>query len=309
MKPFLLKHARFIVVLIVMLVILVIANGEFSDLEVSIEQKRAQARSLFQANYRALFSDAVKFDGEPATMQGRRIQDQTQNITQVAQARAQKMVFETAPEYTLGVLPENASTDDQFAKIYQRRDRELQRELGFQRYFAIDVSDPKAFGFTRPDGGGNYSSADIAGYLRKLDIVRTVTQSVDRTGVAQINSLQFTPVDETLSSRGVPTKAALAGERPYLSGEGLVIKLRATELALYNFMLDLQRPGKGELKHRYLSVEKFKFEKPDLLAPNDNLIDVTMTVVAWRVNEDSSYPVDESAQQQQQATNQPRRFR
>ena len=67
------KHARFAAVLIVLLVILIVASGEFSDLSLSLDSKQAQARTLFTTNYRALFGDAVKFKGELAILQGRRI--------------------------------------------------------------------------------------------------------------------------------------------------------------------------------------------------------------------------------------------
>jgi hypothetical protein len=298
------QHARFLIVLVVLLVILFIADGQFSEISQSIDQRHSQARSLYQANYRALFSDSSKFGGEPATLHGRRIQDKTQTATQVAGARAERMEFETAPEFALSALPEDASVDDQFA-YFQRLDLDLQRELGFQRYFAIDVRSARAFGFERPAGDRDYSSADVARYLRMLDIARTVAHSADRTGVARLRSLEFRAVNDTLAARGVATR----GEPPYLSGEGLVLTLQATEEALYNFLLELQRPMKGELNHRYLAVESFKLEKADLLQPADNLISATLTVVAYRINEESSYPAAETAPQQQQTITQPRRFR
>lgn len=298
------QHARFLIVLVVLLVILMIANGQFNDLSRTIEQRHGQARSLYQANYRALFADAARFGGEPATLQGRRIQDKTQAATQIAGARGERMTFETTPEYSLTALSDDASTDDQFA-YFQRMDLDLQRELGFQRYFAIDVRSSRAFGFERPAGDRNYSSRDVARYLRMLDIARTVAHSADRTGVARLQSLEFRAVNDALAARGVAAK----GESPYISGEGLLLSVRATEESLYNFLLELQRPMKGELNNRYLAVESFKFEKADLLEPADNLVSATLTIVAYRVNEESSYPAEEAAQQQQQTIAQPRRFR
>src|SRR5690606_18989410 len=163
-------------------------------------------------------------------------------------------------------------------RIFQRRDNDLRRELGFQRYFGPDVSGSKAFGFERPDGSRTYNSAEIAGFLRKLDIMRTVARSVERNRVARLTSLEFVVINDALFARGVPARGALADEQPYLSGEGLVVRLRATEEALYSFLVDMQRPEKDGLRQRYLSVEKFKLEKPDLLNPSDNPIDATITL-------------------------------
>ncbi len=302
------KHARFAAVLIVLLVILIVASGEFSDLSLSLDSKQAQARTLFTTNYRALFGDAVKFKGEPATLQGRRIQDRTQTINQVSTARNERLAFVYAPDYTLAVLPENANEGDQFQHFTQLM-LDLKRQLGYQRYFTQDVNARKAFGFQVPEDRADIKSSDVERFLKMLDIVRCVAGSVERSKVAELNELDFRAVDDQLDKRGVPTKPAGVGEPPFMSGTALRVKIRATEEALYNFMIDLQRPVKGEMKNRYLAIEDFKFEKPDLLQPQDNLIFASLTVVAFQVNEQSTYPADESAKKQEQQTNQPRRFR
>ncbi|MCC7507914.1 MAG: hypothetical protein IT464_00895 [Planctomycetes bacterium] len=302
------KHARFAAVLIVLLVILIVASGEFSDLSLSLDSKQAQARTLFTTNYRALFSDAVKFKGEPATMQGRRIQDRTQAINQVSTARNERLAFVYAPDYTLAVLPENANEGDQFQHFTQLM-LDLKRQLGYQRYFTQDVNARKAFGFQVPEDRADIKSSDVERFLKMLDIVRCVAGSVERSKVTELNELDFRAVDDQLDKRGVPTKPAAANEQPFMSGTALRMKIRATEESLYNFMIDLQRPVKGDMKNRYLAIEDFKFEKADLLQPQDNLIDASLTVVAYQINEQSTYPADDSAKKQEQQTNQPRRFR
>lgn len=302
------KHARFAAVLIVLLVILVVANGEFSSLSVALDSKQAQAKTLFTNNYRALFADAVKFKGEPATVQGRYIQDKTQAVHQVSQARNEKLRFEYAREFTLSAVGETANVGDQ-VDHFQRLLLDMKRELGYQRYFAKDVEDKKAFGFLVPEDKKDVKSEDVARYLKMLDIVRVVCKSIEHNGVDQLRELDFRAVDDQLDKRGVPTKPVAQGQQPFMSGTGLRIRIRATEQALYSFLLDMQRPVKGERKNAYLAVEEFKFEKPDLLQPQDSLIDASILLVAYDINEESSYPADEKAQQQQQQANQPRRFR
>jgi hypothetical protein len=295
------KHARFLAVLLVLMIILFIANSRFNSMGQAIERTNSQARSLFQNSYRALFTDAARFDGEPATLHSRRIQDRTQAALQEALARAERMEFRTGPDF---IAPAGADAADQMA-FYQARDLELQRELGFKRHFAIDVRSPRAFGFERPAGERAYTSADVERYLRMLDIAHTVSESVERSGVARLTSLEFRNLNEQLAARGVPTRGTTA----YLSGTGLIVQARGTEEALYNLLIDLQRPGKGELSHRYLAVESFKLDKPDLLDPRDNLIDATLHLVAYRINEDSPYPEQEAEQQQQTTRAVPDRFR
>jgi hypothetical protein len=145
MKKLLKTHGRFLIVLVVLLVILYVADSQFEDQRASMRSSESSIRTLLTNNYRALFSDAVEFDGEPATIRGRRIQDRVQVTLQEAEERTRTLAFETAPDY----LPEAAGTDvsagDLF-EYYRRKELDLERELGFKRYFAIDSRADAAFG-------------------------------------------------------------------------------------------------------------------------------------------------------------------
>lgn len=296
---FLKKHARFLIVTVVLVVVLWIANSELAETRDELENRRNRAESMLNQNYRALFSDAAKFDGEPATIRARELQDEAQRISAIGDARLDRLRFETAPEFTPAALPEDAGADD-IEAYYRDRLLTLQRELGYQRYFTSNAREEGALGFRESTGDGNEADKRerFARYLRFLDIVRTVAHSVERAGVERLNGLTFTSIDEQLAQRGVPTRPAATDEEPLMSGQGLVINVRAGEEALYNFLIELQKPVKDEMRNRYLAVESFTLSKPDVIEPRDALIDAEITVVAYRVNPGSSYPVDEESGQE-----------
>lgn len=312
---FLKKHARFLIVMVVLMVLLYFANSELADSSRRIETARNSAKSLLTQNYTALFKDAKAYGGEPAVVEGRKIQDRTQNLQQIEAGRNAVMTFETDPVYTLAALPEGAGDDDK-VQYYRNKAAELQRELAFKRYF--QAKGDTALGFKANDDK-TITAATVPSMLRKLDIVRTVAYSVERSGVPWLNNLAFrTAGREVIAARKVPatdaamdpSKVAKDGEAAYFEVDCLEISVQASEEALYNFLVDLQRPMKGDSRTRYLAVEKFKFEKPDLLDPADNLITATILVVAYRVNPDSPYPVDRSATgPQQPRVGAPRSFR
>jgi len=291
-------HARFIIVTIVLVVVLFIANGELADIAQSLDAKRTQAKSLLSKNYRALYSDAVKYDGNPATIHGRKLQDETLVANAVTELVNDRMAFETAPGFSLDDIADRGAAEH--VARWQERQIQVTQEFQYQRYFGPDVRDDGAFGF-KPQQT-NLTTPQVADYLRKLDIASTVAKCVERTGVKQLVNLSFKSINEELSKRGVPTVPSAQDEEPYFTGEGLEVRVQATEEALYNFLLELQHPEKEGLRSRYLAVEKFEFEKPDLLNPQDNLITATITVVAYRVNPDSTYPPDENAAQQTSST-------
>ncbi|MBX3475708.1 MAG: hypothetical protein KF754_15160 [Planctomycetes bacterium] len=302
---FLKKHARFLVVLVVLAVLLFFANRELADSSRRVEAARGSTASLLKANYSALFKDAKAYNGEPAVVEGRKIQDRTQNLQQVESARNQMLTFETDPQYTLASLGADAGDDDK-VQYYRNKASQLSRELAFKRYFRPEGD--TALGFKA--GEDRIAAARVPDLLRRLDIVATVSASVGRTGVTWLNKLAFKAVDKDLEARRLPAVPTADGEAPYLQSEGLEIEVQAGEQALYNFLLDLQRPMKGDSRTRYLAVERFKLEKADLLDPADNLITATVLIVAYRVNESSSYPVDRSAPESQQSkVGQPRSFR
>lgn len=291
---FLKKHGRFIAVTLVLIVVLWLANDEFSGTSEALEQKRTAANNLLTQNYRALFSDAAKYDGEPATTHGRKIQDRTQVVQVIGAERSARMQFETAPEFTASAVGENAATDDLLA-YYNRKKIDVQRELGYQRYFVPDVREDGAFGY-RETNTDNPKREDIETYLRYLDIVRVIAFCVEDARVQLLTELEFNAgIDNQLAQRGVPTRPLNADEPPFMTGVGLKIRIEATEEALYNFLVKLQTPTKNDLRNRYLAVEDFKLEKDDLLEPQDALVSATITAVAYRVNPESSYPVDQEA--------------
>jgi hypothetical protein len=308
-------HGRFLIVLVVLVVILFIANGRFEDQGERIKRSETQARTLLTTNYRALYQDAVKFDGEPATIVGRRIQHDIQNETHVGDARTRMMAFETAPEYTIEEAERHfGSETDELFSYFQRKHLDLVRELGFKRYFIGDAGQRGAFGFNIPDGGERHTRQEIADYLRNLDIVRTVAMAVERTEVQRLTGLQFINergMESRLGPRGVPVTPAAAGEDPFMSARGLEIQVEASEEALYNFLIDLQRPMKDGLLNRYFAVETFEFEKPDLLNPRTDLINAKILIAIYRVNEESSFPAreEEVRQEDRPSIRGPRDFR
>lgn len=305
------KHARFLIVLVVLLALLYFVGNELADSNKRLAAARANADRLLKQNYTALFKDSRDFGGAPATVQGRKIQDKTQNLQQVEAGRNALLAFETDPAFTVAALPQG-SKDDDLVAYYARKLLDMQREFAYLRYFIPDVHSPDAFGFKAATGDGTKppAGAQVPDMLRKLDIVRAVAGSVGRSGVARLNKLAFRELANELSARSLPVQPSAEGEAPYLRGQGLEIDVSANEDALYNLLNDLQRPMKGELRTRYLSVERFKLEKPDLLDPADDLVKATITVAAWQVNETSSYPVDRNApEQQQSSTRAPRAFR
>ena len=304
------KHARFGAVMIVLVVVLWLANGELSGISEELDKKQATAQTSLGSNYRLLFTDAAKpeFKGDPATIQGRRIQDQTLEANVYTEMHTDRMVFETDAAFTVEALPSGA-LDDMVNYLRNVKKIELQRELGFARYFKPNIGDEDAFGFKIPVTD-KLTEANVRDYLRKLDIVRTVCHSVDRSGVQTLVKLHFVSINEAVAGRGVPTTKSAPDEAPFFVAEGLEVRVEATEAALYNFLIDLQNPEKDGMRNRYLSVETFVFEKPDLLDAKDQIVTARITVAAWRVNPESSYPPDESKKNaQQNAPGKPRPFR
>jgi hypothetical protein len=256
-------------------------------------------QSLLAASYRSLFEDARNFNGEPATIHGRRLQDATRATRLLSEARNAKLAFETARRYRLDDQPEDRSVADLFS-LYRAQELELRRDLSFRRWFTRDAVAPDALGFTPPTDEQAQTRAQVAAMLRRLDLWRAVAASIEAAGVARLDRLQFQQVNDQLAARGVPTRASGPDEAPFFSGEGLHIEVRATEEALYNLLIEMQRPVKGELRNRALVVEAFSLEKPDLLDAQDLLIHASVLAVAYRVNEESSYP------ERREATSAPR---
>lgn len=286
------KHARFLIVLVVLLGVLIFANGQMSSLAKGLEATQTSAKSLLSRNYRALFADARKYNGEPATVEGRKLQDKARSTAAVSEGRNEKMSFVTSPEFTTASLPASANTGE-YQQLYRSRHLEVQQELGFKRYFVPDVRENGAFGYNEPSNASAIDQKLVTDFLRKLDIVRTVAYSVERTGVQRLLKLQFVNVSQELIARKVPAQP-LGTEPPFMTGEGLEFDVQGTEQSIYNLLLDLQRPEKGDQRNRYLSIESFTLEKPDLLQPKDALLTARIRVVAWVVNEQSTWPEEKA---------------
>lgn len=282
------KNMRFLIVTTVLIVIVFVGWSQIGDMNTALESTQNKYKNLVARNFNALFTDAKEYNGEPATTEGRRLANEKADLDKVAEGRLDALGFETDPEYTLNAMGPNPSDDDKVS-FYHRRKLELQRELGYKRYFRPDVQSRDVFGFGEPKDG--VTGKDVPDLLRKFDIVRTVAHSVERTNVRRIESLLFDNAEDALAGRGVPTRATTPGEQPFLVPEALRIEVAGTEEALYNFMIDLQRPEKEGLRRRYLSIEAFEFEKTDFLKPADELIEASILIIAWRVNMDSTYPV------------------
>lgn len=292
---FLKRHVRFIVVALVLVVVLWLANDELGGISQALEQKRSSAKNLLTQNYRALFADAAKYNGEPATTEGRRIQDKTQVIETVGAERNATMQFKTAPEYTMSAVGPDPAADDLLA-YYNRKKIELQRELGYQRYFKEDAREDGALGFVETSSE-KPRREKIVKYLRYLDIVRAIVHCVEDAGVAQLVIDDFDGgVDDALRQRGVPTTSLSPTESPFMSGVAIDVEIEATEESLYNFLIELQTPVKGDRRNRYLAIESFDIRKDDLLEPQDALVSATIRLIAYRVNPESSYPLDAEKQ-------------
>lgn len=300
------KHARFLIVLVVLLGVLIFAHGQMGGLARSLETSQSSAKALFTRNYNALFADAKKYGGEPATVKGRRLQNVVRATATISEGRNERLAFVTAPEFTTGTLSASATTGE-YQQLYRSRVLEVQQELGPKRYFVPDVREEGAFGFKEPSNASSIDQKLVADFLRKLDIVRTVAYSVERTGVQRLLKLQFVNVSQELIARKVPAQP-IGTEPPFMTGEGLEFDVQGTEQALYSLLLDLQRPVKDDQRGRYLGIESFTIEKPDLLQPKDALINARIRVVAWSVNEASTWPEEKPAEGQMQTTTGPRSF-
>ena len=137
-------HARFIIVTIVLVVVLYIANSELSDISENLDAKRTQAQSLLSRNYRALYADAAKYDGNPATIHGRKLQDKTMVANAITEVVNDRMAFETAPAFTLDDIADRGTAEH--VARWQERQLQVTQEFQYQRYFGPDVRDEGAFG-------------------------------------------------------------------------------------------------------------------------------------------------------------------
>jgi hypothetical protein len=102
------KHARFGATMLVLVVVLFLASTELSGISDALTTKQNAAKATLQTNYRALFEDAARFNGDPATIQGRRIQDRTLETNALTALHTDRMAFETEASYTVNALPKGA---------------------------------------------------------------------------------------------------------------------------------------------------------------------------------------------------------
>ncbi|MDC1142203.1 hypothetical protein OAU50_03860 [Planctomycetota bacterium] len=296
------KHGKFIGFVVVLIGLLWFADGEIDVMSKSVEARRQSAKNLLGRNLKKLFTDAKASNGEPATVANRRILDVTQTKKQTSRERNQRISFETTPTYTLASLGGNAK--EGAVGYYRERDLALRSKLQYLRYITIpNIRDNNALGFSEPTKG-EMTPEQVKDLLRKMDIVECVVESAGRSKVQRLDKFKFgNSKSDDMFAAGIPAKPLAGESKAFIEGDVLEVTINATEEALYNFMIDLQRPEKSGRPNRYLSVWEFKLEKQDLLSPVDNYINAVITIVALKVDENSSYPADEAKQAVQQTNN------
>lgn len=310
------KHWRFLATLVVLAVLLVFGYGEVGAKGKQVDTVAKSVQSKMAGHYRDLFKDAETYDGRPATSQGLSLAAQMQYVQDIEKRRNSQLRWETDSQYTLAARPPESSNEDLIV-YFQEKQKQLQRDLGYQPNVSFSTDAPDALGFTpkAPDKTDRDVTADN---LARLDMVRVVAASSLRAGVQSLRKLRF--VDggtgvQALAARGLPVRGAgkdAAGkENPaYLKPRLLEVTVRGSEEALYNFLVDLQRPVKGDLRNRYLAIEGLVLDKPDVLSPSDDLISGVITVAAYSIHEEAPLPgLVKSSKGEEGAAGQPRRFR
>lgn len=290
------KHGRFIVALIVLVVLVAWGNSSVSEMAQAVDKKQQSLNATMKGHYSRIFADAKQSGGNPANVQALIVGDKTLKTQELEEQRNALMQFRPDPRFTLDSIEARGGNDadkkDYFTNtMYSAVRAELERA----RYFRPKFDDPAPLGFSVEPSA--IKPENVAELLFKLDIAREVCYCVERAGVQTLDRLQFDDgFAAKLSQRGLPTvKGAPVGQGgapqpPYLEARALVVNVRGNERAIYNLLIELQRPVKGELRDRYLAVEAFSFNKPDLYEPVDDLVTATLTVVAYQVNKDGFVP-------------------
>ncbi|MCC6572604.1 MAG: hypothetical protein IT462_02325 [Planctomycetes bacterium] len=308
------KHWRFIATLVVLGTLLVIGYNEVGAKGQAVGTVQKSVQGRMAAHYRLLFDDSKKYEGRPATSQGVTIAAQTVQVQEIEKRRNAQLRWETESQYTLASLPPEATVEDMVA-YYQKKRQELLRDLSYQPNVTIATTDSNALGFTAR-AVDKMDRDQIADYLARLDMVRVVAASTQRVGIPSLRKLEFidAKAKQDLSARGLPVQSAgkdanKADYPPYLKPRMLKISVRGAEEAIYNFLIDLQRPLKGDTRNRFFAVEGMSLSKPDVLSPSDDMLNAEITVVAYSINEEAPLPGSVKTSREDNQAGQPRKFR
>lgn len=288
------KHGRFIVALIVLVVLVAWGNSAVGEMGETIDKKQQSLTAAMKGHYARVFADAKAGSGNPANVQSLIIGEKTLK-TQALEKRNALMQFRPDPRFTLAPVEAKGGNDaDKKDYFTNTMFSEVRAELERARYFRPKFDDPAPLGFSVEPTA--IKPENVTELLLKLDIAREVCYCVERAGVQSLDKLNFDDgYGARLGQRGLPTMpgpllADKTKQPPYLEARALIVNLRGNERSIYNLLIELQRPIKGELRDRYLAVEAFSFSKPDLYEPADDLVSVTLTVVAYKVNNDGFVP-------------------
>ncbi len=291
---FLKTHARFLIALLVLVTLVGYGYSSVGEMSDTVARKQNTLTSSLKTHYKRIFDDAKNSGGNPANVQAMVVGEKIQRTQELEERRNALLTFRPDPRFTLDSViakagPEGPVDADKVNYFYAVR-LDLKRELTRARYFKPDLDKPKALGFDPPAEG--VKAEQVAEFLLKMDIVREVCHCVERSGVQVLETLSFDDGKgaEGLALRGLPSRSPSKDQPPYLEVRALTVTLRGTERAIYNFLIELQRPVKGDLRERYLAVENFELGKPDLLDPADDLVTARILTMAYRTNKDSVVP-------------------
>lgn len=288
---FLKLHARFLVALVLLMGLVGFGYSQVNEMADNVARKQTSLTSSLKTHYKRIFDDAKSAGGNPANVQGLVLGEKTQRVQELEERRNSLLTFRPDPAFTLAAVkggPEGVSDADKVNYFYAVR-LDLKKKLVRARYFKPDLDADNALGFSTPKEG--VKAEQVAEFLFKMDMAREVARCVERSGTQVLESLKFEDARgiELLAQRGLPVQK-VQSEAPYLEARTLNFNVRGTERAIYNLLIELQRPVKGDLRERYLAVENFTLSKPDLLDPADDLVSASFMVVAYRVNKDGAVP-------------------
>ncbi len=289
------KHGRFIVALIVLVILVgwgLSAVGEMAD---TVGKKQQSLTGAIKTHYTRIFADAKASEGNPANVQALIVGERTLKTQELEEKRNALMQFRPDTRFTLASVEQKGGNDaDKIDYFTNTMFSEVKAELQRARYFKPKFEDPSPLGFSVESAA--IKAETVKELLYKLDIAYEICHCVERSSVQTLDKLAFDDgFAAKLAARGLPTtKGPAIGSEPaappYLEARAVTVSVRGNERAIYNLLIELQRPVKGELRDRYLAVESFNFSRPDLYEPADDLVTATITVVAYKINADGWVP-------------------
>lgn len=308
------KHGRFIVALVVLVILVgwgLSAVGEMAD---TINKKQQSLTGAVKTHYTRIFTDAKASEGNPANVQALIIGEKTLKTQELEEKRNALMQFRPDARFTLESVEQKGGNDaDKIDYFTNRMYSSARAEMERAPYFNAKFDQPAPFGFSVEASA--IKAETVKELLYKLDIALEICHCVERANVRSIDKFAFDDgFAAKLAARGLPTtKGPAIGNEPaappYLEARAVTVNVRGNERAIYNLLIELQRPVKGELRDRYLAIESFTFSKPDLYEPADDLITASITVVAYKINADGWVPGGKKKEVEVTATSGGGRFR